>query len=148
VTWRKDHGLSARSRQIIPARADEGFQAAAIADSFESACGEPIETVFIEKCSRDVAGTDAVLGKEAVRTRRTTTIWESIRACGDKIYNGANDNARAAHSVGIGARLGGHAGGAPRSILFASVAAEEQGLLGRSTWESIRPCHREKSWWI
>src|SRR5260370_7566994 len=53
----KNHGADrARSRQIIPARADEGFQAAAIADSFESACGEPIETVFIEKCSRDSTG--------------------------------------------------------------------------------------------
>ena len=51
---------------------------------------------------------------------------------GDTIYNGAVDNASGcAQLLAVAARLRGAAPSAPRrSILFAFVAAEEQGLLG------------------
>ena len=50
---------------------------------------------------------------------------------GDNIYNGARDNAyRMRHSVGTRARVCAVADPPKRSVLFASVTAEEQGLLG------------------
>src|ERR1700721_4820539 len=50
---------------------------------------------------------------------------------GDNIYNGANDNATGCGILLELARTYSEAGQRPRrSILFASVPAEEQGLLG------------------
>src|SRR3989449_1703850 len=77
-------------------------------------------------------GTDAVLGKEAVLyTAHYDHLGIDPSLPGDKIYNGANDNA-----TGCGILLelsrvwAAMPVAAPRSILFASVTAEEQGLLG------------------
>ena len=77
-------------------------------------------------------GTDAVLGKEAVLyTAHYDHLGIDPNLPGDKIYNGANDNAT---GCGILLELARGWGAmpivAPRSILFASVTAEEQGLLG------------------
>jgi Zn-dependent M28 family amino/carboxypeptidase len=77
-------------------------------------------------------GTDAVLGKEAVLyTAHYDHLGIDASLAGDKIYNGANDNATGCGILLELARVwGAMPVAAPRSILFASVTAEEQGLLG------------------
>src|SRR5258708_23511841 len=44
------------SRQDVPAGADDGLQAIAIADSSEGPRRKPVETVRLEKCFGDAAG--------------------------------------------------------------------------------------------
>lgn len=77
-------------------------------------------------------GTDAVLGKQAVLyTAHYDHLGIDPSLLGDKIYNGANDNATGCGILLELARVwGAMPVAAPRSILFASVTAEEQGLLG------------------
>jgi Zn-dependent M28 family amino/carboxypeptidase len=77
-------------------------------------------------------GTDALLGKEAVLyTAHYDHLGIDPSLPGDKIYNGANDNATGCGILLELARVWGAMPiAAPRSILFASVTAEEQGLLG------------------
>jgi Zn-dependent M28 family amino/carboxypeptidase len=77
-------------------------------------------------------GTDAVLGKDAVLyTAHYDHLGIDPSLPGDKIYNGANDNATGCGILLELARVWGAMPiAAPRSILFASVTAEEQGLLG------------------
>src|SRR5713226_7757156 len=77
-------------------------------------------------------GTDALLGKEAVLyTAHYDHLGIDPSLPGDKIYNGANDNATGCGILLELARVWGAMSPAPRrSILFASVTAEEQGLLG------------------
>ena len=77
-------------------------------------------------------GADPMLGKEAVLyTAHYDHLGIDPTLPGDKIYNGANDNAT---GCGILLELARVWAGMPmtpaRSILFASVTAEEQGLLG------------------
>jgi len=77
-------------------------------------------------------GTDAALGKEAVLyTAHYDHLGIDPSLPGDKIYNGANDNATGCGILLELARMWAALPvAAPRSILFASVTAEEQGLLG------------------
>jgi Zn-dependent M28 family amino/carboxypeptidase len=77
-------------------------------------------------------GTDPVLGKEAVLyTAHYDHLGIDASLPGDKIYNGASDNATGCGILLELARVWGAMPiAAPRSILFASVTAEEQGLLG------------------
>jgi len=77
-------------------------------------------------------GTDAALGKEAVLyTAHYDHLGIDPSLPGDKIYNGANDNATGCGILLELARVwAAMPVAAPRSILFASVTAEEQGLLG------------------
>jgi Zn-dependent M28 family amino/carboxypeptidase len=77
-------------------------------------------------------GTDAVLGKQAVLyTAHYDHLGIDPSLPGDKIYNGANDNATGCGILLELARVwGAMPVAAPRSIMFASVTAEEQGLLG------------------
>jgi Zn-dependent M28 family amino/carboxypeptidase len=77
-------------------------------------------------------GTDAVLGKQAVLyTAHYDHLGIDPSLPGDKIYNGANDNATGCGILLELARVWGAMPiAAPRSILFAAVTAEEQGLLG------------------
>src|SRR5258705_9725401 len=77
-------------------------------------------------------GTDPVLGKEAVMyTAQYDHLGIDPSLPGDKIYNGANDNATGCGILLELARVWAAVpDAAPRSILFASVTAEEQGLLG------------------
>jgi Zn-dependent M28 family amino/carboxypeptidase len=77
-------------------------------------------------------GTDTLLGKEAVLyTAHYDHLGIDPSLPGDKIYNGANDNATGCGILLELARVWGAMPiAAPRSILFASVTAEEQGLLG------------------
>jgi Zn-dependent M28 family amino/carboxypeptidase len=77
-------------------------------------------------------GADPVLGKEAILyTAHYDHLGVDPSLPGDKIYNGAVDNAT---GCGILLELARMWAGVPlapqRSILFASVTAEEQGLLG------------------
>lgn len=77
-------------------------------------------------------GNDAVLSKEAILyTAHYDHLGIDANLKGDNIYNGANDNAT---GCGILLELARAWAGMPvpppRSILFASVTAEEQGLLG------------------
>ncbi len=77
-------------------------------------------------------GADLVLGKEAVLyTAHYDHLGIDPNLPGDKIYNGANDNATGCAILLELARVWAATSVAPqRSILFASVTAEEQGLLG------------------
>ena len=77
-------------------------------------------------------GADPVLGKEAVLyTAHYDHLGIDPNLPGDKIYNGANDNATGCAILLELARVWAGSPLAPRrSILFASVTAEEQGLLG------------------
>ena len=77
-------------------------------------------------------GTDSVLGKEAVLySAHYDHLGIDPSLPGDKIYNGAADNATGCGILLELARVWGAMPiAAPRSILFASVTAEEQGLLG------------------
>lgn len=77
-------------------------------------------------------GRDAVLGKEAVLyTAHYDHLGIDPSLPGDKIYNGANDNATGCGILLELARVwAGTPLAAPRSMLFAAVTAEEQGLLG------------------
>src|SRR5882762_8063034 len=76
-------------------------------------------------------GSDPVLGKEAVLyTAHYDHLGIDPNLPGDKIYNGANDNATGCAILLELARVWAGAPVPPRSILFASVTAEEQGLLG------------------
>jgi Zn-dependent M28 family amino/carboxypeptidase len=76
-------------------------------------------------------GADPVLGKEAVLyTAHYDHLGIDPNLPGDKIYNGANDNATGCAILLELARVWAATPVAPRSILFASVTAEEQGLLG------------------
>jgi len=77
-------------------------------------------------------GADPVLGKEAVLyTAHYDHLGIDPNLPGDKIYNGANDNASGCAILLELARVWAATPVAPqRSILFASVTAEEQGLLG------------------
>ena len=66
-------------------------------------------------------------------TRRTTTIWDLCRddGGGDNIYNGAADNATGCGMLLELARAwSSMAIKPPHSVIFASVTAEEQELLG------------------
>ncbi len=77
-------------------------------------------------------GNDAALGKEAIMyTAHYDHLGIDLNLKGDNIYNGANDNAT---GCGIMLELARTWAGMPvpppRSVLFASVTAEEQGLLG------------------
>ena len=75
-------------------------------------------------------GSDPALGKEAVMyTAHYDHLGIDPSLKGDNIYNGANDNAT---GCGILLELARAWSGKPslRSIVFASVTAEEQGLLG------------------
>jgi Zn-dependent M28 family amino/carboxypeptidase len=77
-------------------------------------------------------GTDAALGKQAVLyTAHYDHLGIDPSLPGDKIYNGANDNATGCGILLELARVWGAMPiAAPRSILFTAVTAEEQGLLG------------------
>src|SRR5229473_3155703 len=77
-------------------------------------------------------GMDAVLSKEAVLyTAHYYHLGIDPSLPSDKIYNGANDNATGCGILLELARVwAAMPAAAPRSILFASVTAEEQGLLG------------------
>jgi len=77
-------------------------------------------------------GTDATLGKEAVfYTAHYDHLGIDPNLKGDNIYNGANDNATGCGILLELARVwAGMPVPAPRSIFFASITAEEQGLLG------------------
>src|SRR5712664_3027037 len=77
-------------------------------------------------------GADPVLGKEAVLyTAHYDHLGIDPNLPGDKIYNGTNDNATGCGILLELARVWAATPVAPRrSILFASVTAEEQGLLG------------------
>jgi Zn-dependent M28 family amino/carboxypeptidase len=77
-------------------------------------------------------GADALFSKEAVLyTAHYDHLGIDPSLPGDKIYNGANDNATGCGILLELARVWGAMPiAAPRSILFASVTAEEQGLLG------------------
>ena len=77
-------------------------------------------------------GTDAMLGKQAVLyTAHYDHLGIDPSLPGDKIYNGANDNATGCGILLELARVWGAMPiAAPRSVLFAAVTAEEQGLLG------------------
>ncbi|HYL86868.1 MAG TPA: M28 family peptidase [Candidatus Angelobacter sp.] len=77
-------------------------------------------------------GNDATLGKEAVMyTAHYDHLGIDPSLKGDNIYNGAVDNATGCGILLELARVwGGMPVPAPRSFLFASVTAEEQGLLG------------------
>jgi Zn-dependent M28 family amino/carboxypeptidase len=77
-------------------------------------------------------GTDPVLAREAVLyTAHYDHLGIDPSLPGDKIYNGASDNATGCGILLELARVWGAMQiAAPRSILFASVTAEEQGLLG------------------
>jgi len=58
---------------------------------------------------------------------------------GDNIYNGAMDNGTGCGILLELARTYAQSAQKPRrSIFFASVTAEEQGLLARNIWGSIR----------
>jgi len=110
------------------------FQAAAIAGPAESSRGEPSlkDRLIPRMYWRCLPGTDAGLGKQAV------LYTAQLRSPGDRSEPaGRQDLQRRErqcdglrHPAGAGARVGRHAIAAPRSILFASVTAEEQGLLG------------------
>src|SRR3989454_11048724 len=77
-------------------------------------------------------GAEPVLGKEAVLyTAHYDHLGIDPNLPDDKIYNGANDNATGCAILLELARVwAAMPVAAPRSILFASVTAEEQGLLG------------------
>ena len=77
-------------------------------------------------------GIDAVIGKEAVLyTAHYDHLGIDASLPGDKIYNGAADNATGCGILLELARVwAGTPIAPPRSILFAAVTAEEQGLLG------------------
>ena len=77
-------------------------------------------------------GSDAALKNEAVLyTAHYDHLGIRPDMPGDNIYNGANDNATGCGVLLEIARAFGQAAQKPRrSILFASVTAEEQGLLG------------------
>lgn len=77
-------------------------------------------------------GTDATLGKEAVfYTAHYDHLGIDPNLKGDNIYNGANDNATGCGILLELARVWADMPvPAPRSIFFAAVTAEEQGLLG------------------
>jgi Zn-dependent M28 family amino/carboxypeptidase len=91
-------------------------------------------------------GTDAVLGKEAVLyTAHYDHLGIDPSLPGDKIYNGANDNATGCGILLELARVwAAMPVAAPRSILFASVTAEEQGLLGSEYLGRHSPVPPEK----
>jgi len=77
-------------------------------------------------------GSDPLLGKEAVLyTAHYDHLGMDPNMKGDNIYNGAADNATGCGILLELARVWGAMSPAPRrSILFASVTAAEQGLLG------------------
>src|SRR5260370_33842198 len=77
-------------------------------------------------------GTDPALGKEAVLyTAHYDHLGIDPNLKGDNIYNGASDNATGCGILLELARVwAGMPVAAPRPMLFGSVTAEEQGLLG------------------
>ena len=79
-----------------------------------------------------LSGSDATLKNEAILyTAHYDHLGIRPEMPGDNIYNGANDNATGCGVLLEIARAFGQAAQKPRrSILFASVTAEEQGLLG------------------
>src|SRR5258707_1160616 len=91
-------------------------------------------------------GTDAALSKEAVLyTAHYDHLGIDPSLPGDKIYNGANDNATGCGILLELARVwAAMPVAARRSILFASVTAEEQGLLGSEYLGRHSPVPPEK----
>ncbi len=77
-------------------------------------------------------GNDATLGKEAIMySAHYDHLGIDPTLKGDQIYNGAVDNATGcAVLLELARAWAGMPTAPPRSILFASVTAEEQGLLG------------------
>jgi Zn-dependent M28 family amino/carboxypeptidase len=77
------------------------------------------------------SGADAKRGEEAVLyTAHYDHLGIDSGATGDNIYNGAVDNATGCGVLMELAHAWASAPASPRSILFAAVTAEEQGLLG------------------
>src|SRR6266478_6565292 len=93
-----------------------------------------------------LSGTDPALGKEAVLyTAHYDHLGIDPNLKGDNIYNGASDNATGCGILLELARAwAGMPVAAPRSILFASVTAEEQGLLGSEYLGRHSPVPPEK----
>jgi Zn-dependent M28 family amino/carboxypeptidase len=93
-----------------------------------------------------LSGTDAVLGKEAVMySAHYDHLGMDPNLKGDTIYNGAVDNATGCGILLELARVwAGMPLPAPRSLLFAAVTAEEQGLLGSEYLGKHSPVPPEK----
>jgi TonB family protein len=78
-----------------------------------------------------VPGSDPAVGKEAILyTAHYDHFGIDPNLKGHNIYNGANDNGTGCGILLELARVWGAMPTSPRSILFAAVTAEEQGLLG------------------
>ena len=102
------------------------------------------------RCARSTRATSSPSSKAAIRSSRTNTSsttahWDHFGigapVNGDKIYNGALDNASGVASVLEIARAFTQVKPAPkRSILFLAVTAEEQGLLG-SQYYAVTPVY-------
>src|SRR5947208_15375030 len=113
----------AESGQNISAGAVEGLQAIRIADSSEGPRSEPVETVRLEKCSGDAAGYGCRARQRGGAVHgplRPSGIEPSLP--GDKVYNGANDNATGCGILLELARVwAAMPVAAPRAILFRGV---------------------------
>jgi len=75
-------------------------------------------------------GTDPELRNEAVVYTAHHDHLGTREADGDRVFNGARDNAVAVAQLLAVAERFARGGRAPRSVLFLAVGAEEQGLLG------------------
>ena len=120
--------------KMFAASAIAGFQADGVAGSFASARRQRAAPVHLAKCSGD--GVPVPMPKRKDEAVLYTAHYDHFGidpdVTGDNIYNGAIDNATGCGILLELARAWSHAKprSRPRSILFAAVTAEEQGLLG------------------
>ncbi len=108
------------------------FRPVALGLKLKARLASKIRPFDSENVVAELPGSDPALGKQAVvYSAHFDHLGIGPEKNGDRIYNGAADNATGCGILLELARVWAQVGTKPkRSILFASVTAEEQGLLG------------------
>jgi len=133
-------GAGLNYRQLKEAAAQPGFQAVPLADIKASVS---IENAVRTSTSQNVIA--AIVGSERPdETIIYTAHWDHLGVNpeleGDKIYNGAADNATGTAGLLALAHLHSQQDPPERTIVFLAVTAEESGLLG-SKWYAEHPIY-------
>jgi Zn-dependent M28 family amino/carboxypeptidase len=126
------NGAGLNLEKLMSDAQSRDFKAVALPAKLQAHIFSKIRPFESNNVIAELPGSDAKLKNEAVLyTAHYDHLGIRPEMPGDNIYNGANDNATGCGVLLELARAFGQAGQKPRrSILFASVTGEEQGLLG------------------
>ena len=121
---------------------DKKFNAININAKFTSKMTNSVRRFDSNNIIAKYEGIDPALKDEyIIYTSHWDHLGKNNNLDGDKIYNGANDNASGTGTImAVAESFANLAQGSKRSILFLAVTAEEQGLLG-AKYYSINPLY-------